>query len=518
MSKTLYEEALIDLEQLKQVAESNAKNAIIDAITPKIKRLIEKQLIDDYSEADSLHDDDLDDDDILMDLLDDKSDSTDISGAQGIELSPDGTVTLDLGEFLVSDEESEELDGEQIVEPVVDLDDDLVFDTTESIEEDDGEEEEDKTKKENESTNKTLHATSTILEIKKTIMSLISDVKKRKLCDVDALLHRTECIYNEVQESNIDKDKLSLYENKLENVYKQLQLLKKENNNKENTMLNEEEVLLKLDLGDEVDVDADAVDVEVVASDEEAGEEEEMELDDEVLEIDEKDLVRELNRLRASRSTVTEEDEMEADAGADAAADDSADDSADVDVDAASTALQDLGTALGLSVAVETDDAAQEEDAEEDEMEENRRTRFEARRLRRNGQLAERGSKNKKVNTLAKQLKEYKSAVAQLRKKLTETNLFNAKLLYTNKMLQNENITSKQKLFIAERLDEARSLREVKIIFNSLADSMSLRRVNESARSKRRVLGSSSKTTRTSAANLNESVEAQRWAKLAGLK
>ena len=137
--------------------------------------------------------------------------------------------------------------------------------------------------------------------------------------------------------------------------------------------------------------------------------------------------------------------------------------------------------------------------------------------MRRNGQLAARRT-NKKVNTLAKQLKEYKSAVSELRKKLTETNLFNAKLLYTNKLLQNENITSKQKLFIAERLDEAQSLREVKIIFNSLADSMNLRRVNESARSKRRVLGSSSKTTRTSAANLNESVEAQRWAKLAGLK
>jgi hypothetical protein len=150
---------------------------------------------------------------------------------------------------------------------------------------------------------------------------------------------------------------------------------------------------------------------------------------------------------------------------------------------------------------------------------ESRRARFEARRMKRNGQLAERSPRraNKKINTLVNEVKKYKSAVTELRKKLTETNLFNAKLLYTNKLLQNENITSKQKLFIAERLDEARSLREVKIIYNNLADSMNLRKVNESARSKRRVLGSSSKPTRTGAANLNEGVEAQRWAKLAGL-
>lgn len=45
MSKTLYEEALTDARQLKEVAEANAKRAIIEAVTPKIKDMIERQLL-----------------------------------------------------------------------------------------------------------------------------------------------------------------------------------------------------------------------------------------------------------------------------------------------------------------------------------------------------------------------------------------------------------------------------------------------------------------------------------------
>ena len=43
----LFEEALADSKKLKEVAEQNAKNAIINAITPKIKTLIESQLLAD---------------------------------------------------------------------------------------------------------------------------------------------------------------------------------------------------------------------------------------------------------------------------------------------------------------------------------------------------------------------------------------------------------------------------------------------------------------------------------------
>ena len=55
MSKSLFEEAIADAKQLRDVAEQNAKRAIVEAVTPKIKEFIEKQLT---GEGDFLGDDD----------------------------------------------------------------------------------------------------------------------------------------------------------------------------------------------------------------------------------------------------------------------------------------------------------------------------------------------------------------------------------------------------------------------------------------------------------------------------
>jgi hypothetical protein len=105
-----------------------------------------------------------------------------------------------------------------------------------------------------------------------------------------------------------------------------------------------------------------------------------------------------------------------------------------------------------------------------------------------------------------------------LRKKLAETNLFNAKLLFTNKLLQNESLTKRQKAEVIERLDEARSEREVKLVYESLVKTLagSSRPLAENAQ--RRVLGSSSQATRPASTTLTEGFEADRWARLAGLK
>ena len=45
MSKSLFEEAIADARQLREVAEQNAKNAIIEAVTPRIREFIETQLV-----------------------------------------------------------------------------------------------------------------------------------------------------------------------------------------------------------------------------------------------------------------------------------------------------------------------------------------------------------------------------------------------------------------------------------------------------------------------------------------
>ena len=106
---------------------------------------------------------------------------------------------------------------------------------------------------------------------------------------------------------------------------------------------------------------------------------------------------------------------------------------------------------------------------------------------------------------------------SNLRKKLAETNLFNTKLLYCNKLLQNETLTKRQKADVIERLDEAKTEREVTLVYESLVKTLGRPR-SALAEGTHRVLGSSSQVTRPASTFLSEGGEAERWAKLAGLK
>jgi len=108
--------------------------------------------------------------------------------------------------------------------------------------------------------------------------------------------------------------------------------------------------------------------------------------------------------------------------------------------------------------------------------------------------------------------------VQDLRNQLAETNLFNAKLLYTNKLLQNEALSPRQKVAIIEKLDEARSLREAKLVYESLTRTIASGKASVNEGANRQVLGSASRATRpSSTVSLNEGVETARWARLAGI-
>ena len=123
----------------------------------------------------------------------------------------------------------------------------------------------------------------------------------------------------------------------------------------------------------------------------------------------------------------------------------------------------------------------------------------------------------RKNRSLVKNLTEHKNAVSKLRSQLQEMNLFNAKLLYANKLFQNKNISSQKLRSIIESIDSAKSLREVKLLYRTLTESLGSKNLTESA--VRRTIGGSSRPTRSSSAqNVNESKEMDRWALLAGLK
>ena len=117
------------------------------------------------------------------------------------------------------------------------------------------------------------------------------------------------------------------------------------------------------------------------------------------------------------------------------------------------------------------------------------------------------------------QLNEYRSAVETLREQMTDMNLFNAKLLYVNKMLQSKDLTPKQQKVVIEAIDGAKTLREVKMLYKSLTESLTGGNgasLNESAT--RFNAGGSSRATSSASARTGETAEVDRWAKLAGLK
>ena len=122
---------------------------------------------------------------------------------------------------------------------------------------------------------------------------------------------------------------------------------------------------------------------------------------------------------------------------------------------------------------------------------------------------------------LERKLSQHKKALRQMKGQLTEMNLFNAKLLYANKLMQNRDLSIKQQKNIVESLDGAKTLSEAKILFESLTKSLSSktstgnRRLSEG--SLRRTRGSSSQSVK-SAQTINENVALDRWATLAGIK
>lgn len=77
-----------------------------------------------------------------------------------------------------------------------------------------------------------------------------------------------------------------------------------------------------------------------------------------------------------------------------------------------------------------------------------------------------------KVEELMTQLAEYRETVVFLKNKINEINLLNAKLLYTNKLFRNFPLTESQKVKILESLDRTKSVREVKLVYTTLTESL----------------------------------------------
>ena len=76
------------------------------------------------------------------------------------------------------------------------------------------------------------------------------------------------------------------------------------------------------------------------------------------------------------------------------------------------------------------------------------------------------------VASLQAELAEALAVIKSLRGTINEVNLLNAKLLYTNKLFRGYNLTNEQKVKVVENLDRTTSVREVKLVYATLSESM----------------------------------------------
>ena len=86
-------------------------------------------------------------------------------------------------------------------------------------------------------------------------------------------------------------------------------------------------------------------------------------------------------------------------------------------------------------------------------------------------------------------LEEAYEVIRFLRSKINEVNLLNAKLLFSNKLFRNHSLNESQKLKVIENFDRASNIREVKLIYSTLAESfgsgkVATRKLKESYASK----------------------------------
>ena len=114
-------------------------------------------------------------------------------------------------------------------------------------------------------------------------------------------------------------------------------------------------------------------------------------------------------------------------------------------------------------------------------------------------------------------LDEAYNVIRFLKSKINEVNLLNAKLLYSNKLFRNFSLNEGQKMKVIENFDRAFTLREVKLVYSTLAEGFkmpSTRKVVKESFASKPIA-----STKPARQIISEGTElANRFKKLAGLK
>ena len=98
------------------------------------------------------------------------------------------------------------------------------------------------------------------------------------------------------------------------------------------------------------------------------------------------------------------------------------------------------------------------------------------------------GEESERAEKAEEELEEAYKVIKFLRSKLNEVNLLNAKLLYVNKLIKKEGLTEGQKVKIIETFDRAKNVREAKLIYTTLAESVAKRTVAKAPVAKKKMV------------------------------
>ena len=476
MSK-LFEEAIADAKKLKEVAEENAKKAILESVTPQIREFIEEQLLE--SEEESAQDEEVEETEALENL--DEEVYLD-EGALASLVNLIGEESLDS----LNESKSQEALFSAVKGAVATMDDNQ--------------------------RDKLLNLSHKLDESANNLSSKRGDTMSRNYYEVDLRALREAIEEEEEEEEGADHDDL-------DELYEEFSsLLEQDEEEAEDVEAPEGDMGADMDMdmgapagGDTLPVeDVEAaiqdliadlgidiggepaggdmdMDMELPPMDDEPAEGEEEQLD-EVFNVDPRVLRQEINRIKR----LVREGKMDhhfggkggGKAGVDGAFGGKGKNKAGV-----KGAFG--GGSEGKDVFVNPPQLNKLNEA--------------IRQLRRQNR-----SQSEKLN-------KYRGAVNSLREQLEDLNLFNAKLLYVNKLLQNKSLNENQKKSVIKALDEAQSLQEAKSLYSSLTETFR-RSSGKSTLSESRVLGSSSRPTTSAQSNATSSNnELSRWQRLAGL-
>jgi hypothetical protein len=116
-----------------------------------------------------------------------------------------------------------------------------------------------------------------------------------------------------------------------------------------------------------------------------------------------------------------------------------------------------------------------------------------------------------------KDLEEAYNVIRFLKSKINEVNLLNAKLLFSNKLFRNHSLNESQKMKVIENFDRAQSLREVKLVFATLAESFNINGRKAKRSIKESYASKPSRSTAPKKVISEGSALSARWKKLANL-